>query len=54
MAKPKQSPHVHAKKAATGVGVTPRVPGNAGSPGTSNHNPVIATTADYSAEQQQQ
>ena len=39
MAKPKMSPGAHSKNAQTGLGATPRVPGNAKSAGPSNHNP---------------
>jgi len=49
-----QSPSVHPKNAATGKGVTPKTPGNAGkAKGPSNHNPATGL-ADYVSQQQQQ
>jgi hypothetical protein len=54
MAKPKMTPQVHPKAAATGAGVKKQTPGNAGSPGQSNHVPVVGASGNYSSEQQQQ
>jgi hypothetical protein len=53
MAKPKMAPQSHSKAAATGGGVKKQTPGNAGSPGPSNHVPVHGQS-NYSSEQQQQ
>jgi hypothetical protein len=56
MAKPKMTPQVHPKAAATGAGVKKQTPGNAGSPGPSNHTPIVGASdsGNYSSEQQQQ
>lgn len=54
MKKPLQTPQVHSKAAATGKGISEKTPGNAGSPGPSNHVPKPGASSDYSSEQQQQ
>jgi hypothetical protein len=38
---PTTTPQSHSKNAATGKGTTPRIPGNAGSVGPSNHVPKL-------------